>query len=586
MIIGFAATYDLDPRRADAAREAIERALRHVPWLSRRVITIGATELHLWGHGSLDDAVHVMEDGSYLIRVGWPVGDASWSDAARALAAENDPSRFILPWEGRLILLKIAPDGSSWSAWNDWNGSIPLFHASIDAGRIASTLEPVVVAAAGFTSDNFYFPALVSLLLNGHFVGDWTLFDGMKVLPPDSFARWSSDGRFDRARLWTVMPSEERWDRGWDELAAEMYDVMRRGIIETLRGAPSWTLPLSGGVDSRLIAAIGVAEKIPMTAYTYGPAAWKETLYARQVAKALDIPWQRVDLGVDYLAKYSPMWGDLFGSAMHFHGMYQMPFLDAIRDVTAPIVTGFIGDPLGGAQTAGMVPGERSMLRRLTDKWYMWSLDELRAVMRGPVDDAVASIEEELQREYDSVPGAHFQKIWMVFEWSHVFGFSYYQPMMYDYWKGVGTPFVDRRMARFTLSLPRLALEGRRLQTEMFRRHLPSVAGLPVSFLGMPFKLTRSYLMRRGVAEALPRPLRRGPLREFDPLRNTLDQDAIRAGGKAALWPIYDVWERLDRWIDTAAVAAAHRDAEGGDLQAVNRLEAVQALAFRLLEGG
>lgn len=584
MIVGFNATYRLDAGRAEAASRAIDRALSHFPWLVRRRLTVGGTEIEVWGHGDPGDSIHTLPDGSLLVRTGRPEQDPSWNGIDDAMMRNDDPLKFQLPWEGRILLLKVTPDGQSWTIWNDWNGSIPLYHAAIGEGRIAGTLEPALVAAGGYTENDFHIPALVSLLLNGHFVSDWTLFDQMRTVPPDNVAQWDDRG-FRRNRLWTVTPSDERWDHGWDQLAAEMYERMRTPIARALRTSPEWTLPLSGGVDSRLIAAVGAEEKIPMTAFTYGPATWKETLYAEKVAHALKLPWRRIDLGTDYLEKYVPMWGDWFGSSMHFHGMYQMPFLEAVRDVPSPIVTGFIGDPHGGAQTAGMMAGNRTLLQRLVDKWCMWDVQGLRDAFRPGIDGALEEIESELQRDYDAVPGAPYQKMWMVFEWSHVFGFSFYQPMMYDYWKGVSTPFVDRELARFTLSLPRLALEGRRLQVEMFKKHLPKVAGLPVTFLGMPFKLSKNYLVRRGLGEVLPKPFRRGPLREFNPSRNTLEQDSIRSGGKSALWPIYEAGNRLDRWIDMGRVTSAHNAAVAGDLQAVNRLEAVQALALRLLDG-
>ncbi len=582
MIVGFTAAYRLDPACVLQASQALDRALAHFPWLVRRTVAVGETTIDFWGHGDLAPSVHSLADGSLLVRAGRPEEDPTWNGVADAILRAGDPADFQLPWEGRILLLRVSADGRSWTLWNDWNGSIPVYHAAIGEGRIASTLEPVTVAAGGYSDDDIHTAALVSLLLNGHYVGDWTLFRPMKTVRPDAVAEWDDRG-FRSRLLRSVVPSDSRWDRGWDELAAEMYQRMRTPIARALRTSSHWTLPLSGGADSRLIAAVGAEEGISMTAFTYGPATWKETLYAEKVAHALRIPWKRIDLGTDYLERYVPMWGDWFGSALHFHGMYQMPFLEAVRNEPSPIVTGFIGDPHGGAQTAGMVPGDRTLLRRLTDKWYMWSAEELRDAFRFGIDEAVEEIEAELQGDYDAFPGAPYQKIWMMFQRSHVFGFSFYQPMMYDYWKGVSTPFVDRELARFTLSLPRLALEGRRLQVEMFKKHLPSVAGLPVTFLGMPFKLSKGYLMRRGIGEVLPRPLRRGPLREFNPSRNTLEQDSIRDGGKAALWPIYEAGDRLDRWIRLDRVAAAHTAASGGDLQAVNRLEAVQALALRLL---
>ena len=376
MIVGLRLRTAIADHAALAGDRAADRALGHFPWLARECRTIGATEVEVWGHGALAGDMHVLHDGALVIRVGRPVGDAGLpataAEAARAVALGRGAD-FRIPWDGRLLLLHISADGLRWNAWSDWAGSIPLFHAATGAGRVASTLEPVVVASAEYTPADFSTPSIVSLLLNGHFVGDWTLYRDMRVVPADCAAAWDESGGFACRRMWSVAPSDERWDHGWAELADEMFERMRDAILRSLRTAPAWTLPLSGGVDSRLIAAIGTQAGIPMRAWTYGPAGWKDTLFARRVAERLGLPWQRVAMGTEYLARHTPMWGDWFGSAMHFHGMYQMPFLEAVRNQPEPIVTGYIGDPHGGAQTAAMAPGDRTRLGRLTDKWYMWS---------------------------------------------------------------------------------------------------------------------------------------------------------------------------------------------------------------------
>ena len=77
-----------------------------------------------------------------------------WDDVQEKLLSYD----FELPWEGRVILLRISSGGKRWTMWNDWLGSIPVFYAEIESGRIASTLEPVTVAAADYTPDNFFMP--------------------------------------------------------------------------------------------------------------------------------------------------------------------------------------------------------------------------------------------------------------------------------------------------------------------------------------------------------------------------------------------------------------------------------------------
>ena len=58
-----------------------------------------------------------------------------------------------------------------------------------------------------------------------------------------------------------------------------------------------------GGLSSRLIAAVARREGIPVQAVTYGSRGWPDVAYAEAVARRLDIPWRRIELGTDYLSR-------------------------------------------------------------------------------------------------------------------------------------------------------------------------------------------------------------------------------------------------------------------------------------------
>lgn len=580
--VGFTVSLGLDDSAAQRRTAARRRALRHFPWLHHAVVEQGVSSIELWSHDVTDGSLHQGHDGCLYMLVGSPVGRLAWSAVLAQLKRQGDDG-FELPWEGRAVLIRVTPDGREWTMWNDWCGSIPVFHARVGQGRIAGTLEPVVVGAAGYTPSNFFRPAVISLLINGHYLNDWTLYEGMKVVPADCVAKWSDSG-FQLSRLWTVKPTDTRWNHGWDDLVDEMHQLTQQAIADVLVTSPSWVLPLSGGLDSRLIAAVGAQMGTEMRAYTYGSALWNETIYARQVAKALKIPWKRIDLGTGYLARYTRTWADWFGSALHFHGMYQMPFLHAVRSQNSPIVTGFTGDPLAGAQTALMAPPAESLLDVFTRKWCMWSKADLRRLAGADVGEAIAEIEHELKRLYDETPGAHYQKIWMLFQWSHVFGFSYYQPMMYDYFSGVGTPYLNRQLARFALSLPRLAMERRRLQAAMVCRYYPKMAQIGGTHTVRPYMETGRFLVKTNLATRLPRWLMRGPLREFATTPNTLEGDCLKATGRASLWPIYDAWDSLAERFDTNELNRLLKKALAGDPDAHMKHLPIQTIAYRMLD--
>ncbi|CAM2898321.1 asparagine synthase-related protein [Actinomyces slackii] len=74
-------------------------------------------------------------------------------------------------------------------------------------------------------------------------------------------------------------------------------------LLERTAGR-SLVLPLSGGLDSRLLATwlrrLGAAD---IVAYTYGKPGDREGAVSRDVAAALDIPWLRIDLDVAEMAR-------------------------------------------------------------------------------------------------------------------------------------------------------------------------------------------------------------------------------------------------------------------------------------------
>lgn len=579
--VGFYLSGSLAPEATKKAISACDQALRHFPWLKRKRSSHGVAQLELWSHHDPDESIYVDEFGNLFVLVGSPMNVVSWADAVGKLAKQEDDA-FELPWEGRCILIRLSSDGKDWTMWNDWCGSIPVFHTSVEGLPVASSLEPPVVAAAGFTNDDFSKRGIVEMLVHGHFLGTDTLFDEMQTLPPDSMSCWRDRKFVGSKALWTVEPSDSRWQRGWDELADEMHGYTVKAIGDALKQHDKWILPLSGGLDSRLIACVGVDQGVDFQAYTYGPATWNESIYARQVARALDIPWQRVDVGTDYLADYTPMWLDWFGSSLHAHGMYQMPFLQAVKAVNSPILQGFMGDPLAGNHLEVLNQSGSVPYQWLCNFSAMWGKDEVATVLTFDPTETLSEISDLMQTQFDSLHGFEYQRQMLTDFWNRQRNFIFYQPMMYDYWKGVSTPYMNREYARFCLSLPRLALEERRLQKEMLKRYWPEVAKIAGTYSSLPLIETKQFLAKRIAARFLPRKLRFGPLREFNTTPNNMDPDCVLATGERTMYPLP---EKVDAMAQTffkrEGILYAIQEAKKGTWHGYEMCQALMPIAKR-----
>ncbi|MFC1997548.1 asparagine synthase-related protein [Chloroflexota bacterium] len=583
--IGFTAISSGSKSENGKSQDALKRALNHFNDIHQLKLDIGNTKLTIWGRGRLKDCYYQIPEGSTLILIGSPVGDFTWSEIAEWVMSSSTSKPFVLPWEGRVILIKIDPKGDIWTLWNDWMGGIPIFHTQLKSGRIASTLEPVVVAGGGFSADNFYSPAVVSLLIHGHFLGDWTLYKDIKVVPPDCMSEWE-DRDFSFRRNLTVEASDNRWEASWDELVDEMYFLSRKAIAEMLQSHPAWICPLSSGLDSRLIATVASEMGVECNTYSWGSPDTSDVNYSQQIAGVLGLPWKRVDLGADYLVEYTQLWADLFGSAMHFHGMYQMPFLDSLEsEPSGPIASGFIGDGLAGFsvryQSELFSPSKR-VYQAVPDGYLHWLVKDIPNLMRIQTDEALEEIAAEISRSINSLQGPWFQKLRLMTFWQRQNHFTYFQSTISDYWRGVGTPFLNREYARFCLSLPRSVLDDRRLQIEMFRRYYSKVAAIPGTYGNEPMYYSVRYVLKRRVAQLLAGTSLDGSLQLINRNRSQSDVECVKNHGWDAFWPIQKTMEELNEWINTGVLAEVYDEALGGSMKAVRQLQSVQTLAYRL----
>ena len=586
-IVGFSVFKGLDSGDVDRLLASQEDALSFFKDLERKSIPLGLTRLELWGHRNINDRVYTLPDGSFVALIGSPHGDVDWVKTQASLEKNGKPAQFELPWEGRVILLRISPDGRRWTMWNDWLGSIPVFHAEIGRGRVASTLEPVIVATAGYTPEDFFLPGLVSLLINGHFISDWTLYGGMKTILADSVAEWDENG-YSVNQLWTVKPSQSRWETGWDNLVDEMHELAHRAISKVLKTRSMWILPLSSGLDSRLIA--GVAEDVGSDALTYawGGSNTTDVVYSKQVARAVGFPWKRIDLPRDFLLKYTHRWANLFGSAMHFHGMYQMSFLDEIKsEPYAPVISGYLGDILAGDAVKELDDvHSKGRSFQLESDWYChWTVDELRSNAKFPLVEALEANADELKKQIDSLPGSFYQKMQLLELWNRQRHFTSFQSILSDYWRGVGNPFMDRAYARFCMSIPRAVLDNRRLLSGVFRRFYGKLAVIPGTYAPDPFILTGRYLILRKFANTLPPAFHRGLLKGFGNVQLRMDITSVQASGGEALHPLFDVLNRLSTWVNVNQLEQDYKMIMNSnkDIRPLRRLQSMQALAYRLV---
>lgn len=84
--VGFYLSSFLAPEATKKAISACDRALRHFPWLKRKRLQHGATQLELWSHHESEESIFVDKTGNLFVLIGSPMNVVLWADVLERLA--------------------------------------------------------------------------------------------------------------------------------------------------------------------------------------------------------------------------------------------------------------------------------------------------------------------------------------------------------------------------------------------------------------------------------------------------------------------------------------------------------------------
>ncbi|WP_157250483.1 asparagine synthase-related protein [Nonomuraea typhae] len=158
--------------------------------------------------------------------------------------------------------------------------------APADPVYVAETPDLVVVGnrallvrLAAHGAVRYDVAALQSIARQGYFLSEETPFEGVRALPPASFLEAG-----DRLRVTTEPLTAGRGRTGFAKVAERMLSA-----VSPLRGQEPVRVTLTGGRDSRLIAALLHGAGIPFRASTSGFDDHPDVVVARRVAAALGV---------------------------------------------------------------------------------------------------------------------------------------------------------------------------------------------------------------------------------------------------------------------------------------------------------
>jgi asparagine synthase (glutamine-hydrolysing) len=233
---------------------------------------------------------------------------------------------------------------------DDVFGRLPVYYRETDEGLVASRDVHYVLDAA--PDPRFDRVGLAQVLTFAYTLGHRTLWDDVRTLPPGTLVRVGPDGGRDQTRLFAFDFGDRRYaGRSRERNAAELASLFRCACRDRDDTLGPTVLSLSGGHDSRALAAAFHAEGRPFRAATFrrhDDQNGADVDIAGRVADALGVDWREYDVppvttdAADRLL-------DLKAGLNHVGMGYVLDFLESVRDDYGPDAAYYTGD--GGDKT-------------------------------------------------------------------------------------------------------------------------------------------------------------------------------------------------------------------------------------------
>lgn len=216
-----------------------------------------------------------------------PSGRIRAHDAA-VIDAEWDSLPDVL--EGRFVALRAERDGSGIEMITDPTGIAQVYAHERAGAALISNSADLIARAFGLVEPD---PVGVATFLTLDWVaGNRTLRKGVDVVPGAQHWRWRAGDREWRKRTyWSLADVARSPTRTADsEVVAGVVDDIAR--ISTAAAAVNGTAnaPLTGGKDSRLLAAVLMTRGVPVEYWTKGDRSSLDATIAAEIARTYGLP--------------------------------------------------------------------------------------------------------------------------------------------------------------------------------------------------------------------------------------------------------------------------------------------------------
>lgn len=357
-----------------------------------------------------------------------------------------------------------------------------------------------------------------------------TIFKGVKALPPASLLTFVGSG-VDLKQYWKLSFEKIRSKSDINQLKIEAARALRDGALKKLGERSHLGMGLSGGLDSRLVAALVPSGETPLYTRTYGMKG------SQNVEAAIALAGK---LGLDHFV-HQPKDVQLFSylhpsvwrteCRVHFTGLKSILEHGSLMDKFWYNLNGHFGDVLTGKQLRPFMFRPLSR-KRFIDKvfthytWYTYRDENLlRSIFKEEfVQNYLPKVKKRFCDSMEAINERHNWNTYDVWDLTHRQPrFTFSSCAVDNYLFGKASLLTDYSYVDIMLRVPGSYRFGQAFYKSMLAKHFPEISEVPNANTGK--RVSKSMLKNLGDL-----------LAQYHQSRRNRKLESGEAGGKADLF--------------------------------------------------
>ncbi|MEN6384982.1 MAG: asparagine synthase-related protein [Phycisphaerales bacterium] len=502
----FLAIIDSNPERRARYIDTIKKELAPIESLAINSAAIGDFCI-VWANSKNTSVSIALEQKSGAVVFGRPVSDNQKEEIGAGTLLDlwsNDEKRLNAFYNGFYAGIVYSID-KGLTAGADLLGIYPVYYWSSNNVLLAGS-SPELFKYHPYFSAQLNPEGLISILLTTHIFDGQTLFKGVKRLQSGCILRFENGKEAKEEVQYKIKPTMKYYDLPFSAHLEILNDAIENTMSRHVPAKGKYSLLLSGGLDSRMLAGFLQEQNIDFDAITMGLDSDIEMQTARKVVKSLGIKQNKIEVEYEQYASCGENLAKWEHISNGFNDIFNWGYCRQMRNYEN-LVLGHSFDAVIGTRYINWAYS--SMQKKMSfdtffenvNKWgikpeVLKRLFGNSAVYNNMIDEII----QKIRNTYESYSEIESQRAWC---------FNLYNRQRFHVGSSAFTmsfgalpimPAIDRKLLECAAAIPAASIAERRAQTELLCSRFPKLARLPIdrnSYDTTPLKPRVRYLAGR-----------------------------------------------------------------------------------------